>query len=141
MKKEDETCKCKSEFPIVLQHQWAENAIVCSNCNLDRDVALTNDLAVKIEDWNKDYRRVYKVWLESDDPVEELTNPSSSLNRLGFQITGNLNIYFPAFYWWHVDEGKQYNNCPKCKNPLIEVQNEYSGKHKTCNRCRILVND
>jgi predicted nucleic acid-binding Zn ribbon protein len=136
-----EKCNCKSEFPAVLQHHLTENAIVCSNCNLDKEIVLTDDLKKEIIDWNHDYNIVYKNWLELDNSIEELTNPSSNLNERGLQITAKLNAIIPTYYWWHVDEGITFNNCPKCKETLMIVENEYTGKHKVCDKCKMLISE
>ena len=87
MEVENEKCNCNSEFPIVLQHHLTESAIVCSNCNLERELVLSDDLNKEIIDWNQNYRIVYKKWLESDNSLKELTNPSSKLNEKGLRIT------------------------------------------------------
>lgn len=138
---ENEKCNCKSEFPIVLQHQLTKNAIVCSNCNLDRELNFSHDQNEEINSWNQNYSRVYKIWLESENTIRELTNPSSSLNKQGFKITLELNTFILTYYWWHVDKGKVFTTCPKCEDKLLKVENEYSGFHKVCDKCKILINE
>lgn len=141
MEIENEKCNCKFKYPTVLQHNLTENAIVCSNCNLDRVLNLISDLNKEIREWNLAYNKTYKIWLNSDKEIEELDNPLSNLNIKGLQITLKLNAINPSYYWWHINEDKTFSNCPNCDNKLLIVDNSYSDSHKVCNNCRILIND
>ena len=136
-----EKCKCKSKHPIVLQHQLTENSIVCSNCNLCREIALSDKLNKGIIEWNQDYNKAYKDWLQLENKFEELTSPSSNLNSKGLNITAKLNTIIPAYYWLHVDEGLNFSNCPKCEGKLTVVENEYTGNHQICDKCKLLTNN
>ncbi len=141
MKDEIEKCNCKSEFPIVLQHQLTEHVLVCSNCNMNRTLNISDDLDKEITDWNQNYKKNYKKWLESENVIEELTNPLSYLNNAGLQITAKLNTLIPTYYWLHIDEGTSSADCPKCAKKLIIVENKYTCNHKVCNTCKILINE
>ena len=137
-----ENCHCKHDFPIVLQYALTENLIVCSNCNLDKFIDnLPVDLQRKMEEWNAGYAIEYKKWLESQGS-ESLTDIKWKINQLGFKITTELNQFYHTFYWWHVDEDEQHKFCPKCRQNLMSVKNEYGDEqHKICEDCMILVND
>jgi predicted nucleic acid-binding Zn ribbon protein len=136
-----EKCNCNSEFPVVLQHQLTENALVCSNCNLDRELDLLDSLKKEIINWNQSYNKIYKEWLELDNQIEELSNPSSNLNEKGLQITTILNTIIPTYYWLHIDDGKTFMKCPRCEDELIIKKNKYTGSHKVCDKCKILINE
>lgn len=140
MKIENEICKCKLEFPDVLQYQLSEYCIVCSNCNHDKEISLTEELNKAIIEWSRQYHRVYREWLNSDSLVEELTNPLSDLNKKGLCITAELNANNLTYYWLHTEEGNGFENCPKCDVELVIVNNEYSNTHQVCDHCRVLIN-
>ena len=142
MEVKTEKCNCDLEFPIVLQHHLVENAIVCSNCNLDREVSgLSDKLHEEINQWNHEYNIAFKKWLESDIKIDELSNPKSNLNELGLRITSELTKIITAYYWWNVDEDEKFDQCPKCQNELVKINNGYTGFHKVCDKCRILINE
>ena len=111
---EIEKCNCNSDFPVVLQHQLTENALVCANCNLDKELELFASLKKEIANWNQSYNRIYEEWLETENHIEELSNPLSNLNEKGLQVTTRLNTIIPAYYWLHIDEGKTFMKCPRC---------------------------
>lgn len=141
MKIENEKCLCQTNYPIVLQYYLSDNSIVCSNCNLERNIRLTEQVKTEIVEWNQIYGRIYKIWLRNDKLLDELTNPFSDINVSGLIITRKLNLITPSYYWLHSKEDTILNKCPKCEVSLIPKENNYSEGHKVCENCRILISE
>ncbi len=59
-------CSCDKEYPIVLQFQFSDCSIVCSNCNQNVMLegvpnSIHNDTGI----WKEKYKNEYEKWLVS----------------------------------------------------------------------------
>ena len=137
-----EKCKCKTNHPIVLQYDFSSRPFACANCNLDVDLVMLNidePWSKKVGQWMTNYSMAYLQWLNSDELASELTNPTSSLNELGFVLVTHFNAQYPMYYWWHLAFGEPITKCPKCQSDMMWVLNKYTGNHQVCGKCRLLV--
>jgi len=134
-------CYCEEEFSLVLQFQFNDSAIVCSNCNLDVKLDnLPTEIKRDIAIWTTKYKIAYEDWLNSSESKLEIFDPNSDVNTLGQSIVKRLNKFRKAYYWWHT-YFETINNCPKCNDSLIIVANNYDEHHKVCEKCHIILND
>ena len=121
-----EKCTCDTDYPIVLQCQLTNHALVCSNCNLDKEIeGLTSDLVSKIKIWDEEYNKVYRIWLENKNEISDFFNKESNLNKTGIKIIEKLNSLTTTYYWWQINEGEQFHECPYCNGELTLVENNY----------------
>lgn len=139
---EEDKCTCKKLNPIVLQFNFTNNPLVCSKCNLGFNVKnLSTGIKEYINTWNDKYEKNYIKWLNSDECNQELNNPSSDLNSLGFSIVSILNESRLSYYWWHINENQRLEFCPKCSKALSVKIESKNGSTKICKSCKILIKE
>jgi len=135
------TPPCTHSHPIVLEWQSTDNPIVCSYCNDATTVEnLPDNLKQHIENWNQGYEKAWRLWLE-EDILEDLQNPDSELNKLGFAIVAELNKQRPTYYWWHKSECEIIEKCPRCSKEWELLHENSLGATKICKTCSILLRD
>lgn len=136
----EEVCRCDTCHPVALQYALTDDVIVCSWCNLTHsDIKISDELSHRINKWRQGYSEVYLRWLHDDTDQDTLIDPQWTINELGLAIVSKMNVAQPTYYWWHTIEGRKYSDCPVCDGALASHDNGYTGKHQTCESCRVLI--
>jgi len=148
MKKETkpELCSCKKKYPVMLQYSLDKNLFSCSNCNLFvkiKEGILTSQELEEINQWAKEYKEKYGVWLKSelDDnlSLEKLVSKESRVNKLGLKIVENLSKKLTIYYWWHNDNKLNDKLCPSCNNEMNKIKNSFTEPYLRCENCLLII--
>jgi len=149
MEKHENVCRCINSAGLILRGHGFGNkkaSVYCGDCSGYypgyRVKELFGDLSTQAEVWSLISGHVYDIWMLTGEleewAVNELSEPSSDLNKSGLQYASQLGKLIKKTVWYYLftpDEDTT-ENCPICKS--VCNKSKWDGPKFLCKRCKIV---